>query len=636
MMLPNTQWFGTGFGHIGSTSKRGACTAPLACASADCWSRCCPTPSAASSATSVLPMMTLRVRFIDHPPWRRTVYSRGVRKTCHGLWLMADGIRTMVHGPYAISHQPSAIFSRQLSAVALAAALLFFGAGAALRSHDIPNDVTVQTFVKPEGTRLRLLVRVPLQAMRDMDYPKPRDTTRGDLMDLSRAESTLRDASTLWISDFLDVYENGVRLARPLVASVRAALPSDRSFSTYEEALTHVTGTPLPPDTEFVWSQGLLDVLFEYPIQSDGSEFAVEPRLARLGVRTLTVVRFQPPGGAVRAFEFSGDPGFVRLDPSRLQAARQFVKLGFFHLLDGSAYLLFLGCVVIPFRGVRSLAAIATAFTAAHSITLVASAYNLATDALWFPPLVETLIAVSIVYMALEDIVLAAGKQPQSAEGKQSHPPPRRRSFGEPRRSADAVQPGEGGSAQRSQRDSFSDGTGRDVGVDEIQRASAFSAISAVAFPSVLERRWLATFGFGLVYGFAFSFALRQMLQFGGAHRLTSVISFNVGIELGQLLLLALLVPSLNLLFRFVISERLATIILAAIVGHTGWHWMSGTYAVLRQFRFEWPAIDAALLASAMRWAMLAVIAVALHWLVFGVLRAARVDEPADDVVTHS
>jgi len=520
---------------------------------------------------------------------------------------MADG--TLSHLPYAISHQPSAIFS-----LALAVALLALAGSAPARAHDIPNDVTVQTFVKPDGSRLRVLVRVPLQAMRDIDYPKPRDTTRGDLMDLSRADSTLRDASTLWISDFLDVYENGARLSKPRVAAVRAALPSDRSFSSYQEAFARVTGPPLPPGTEFVWSQGLLDALFEYPIQSDRSEFAIEPRLARLGIRTLTVVRFLPPGGGVRAFEFYGDPGFVRLDPSRLQAASQFVRLGFAHFLDGGEYLLFLACVVIAFRRVRSLIAIVTAFTAAHSITLIASAYNLAPDALWFPPLVETLIAVSIVYMAVEDIVLAAGKQPQSPAGKQPQ------------------------SSPRSQSDSSSDGIQRDVGSsdDEIERVSAFSASSAVAFRSALQRRWLATFGFGLVYGFAFSFALRQMLQFAGTHRLTSVVAFNVGIELGVLLVLVLLVPSITLVFRFVVSDRLATIILAAIVGHTGWHWMTGTYAVLRQFRFEWPAIDAAFLASAMRWAMLAVVAVALYWLVFSVLRAAPADEPADDVVTHS
>src|SRR5262245_33752295 len=38
-------------------------------------------------------------------------------------------------------------------------------------AHDIPADVLVNMFVKPEGNRLRLLVRVPLGAMRDMNLP---------------------------------------------------------------------------------------------------------------------------------------------------------------------------------------------------------------------------------------------------------------------------------------------------------------------------------------------------------------------------------------------------------------------------------------------------------------------------------
>jgi len=51
---------------------------------------------------------------------------------------------------------------------------------------------------------------------------------------------------------------------------------------------------------------------------------------------------------------------------------------------------------------------------------------------------------------------------------------------------------------------------------------------------------------------------------------------------------------------------------------------MTERYGVLRQFRFEMPVIDAAFLASAMRWAMLAVIAAGLYWLVFGVLRMGK------------
>jgi hypothetical protein len=472
----------------------------------------------------------------------------------------------------ALSLQPSAL-------LAAFVALLVLAGSAVPAAHDIPNDVTVHTFLKPEGQRLRLVVRVPLMAMRDMDYPKPRDTRNSDLLDLGRADATLRDAATLWVSDYLDLYENGDKLPAPTVVSVRASLQSDKSFASYDEAIAHLTGPGLPEQTEFFWSQGLLDVLFEYPIQSDRSRFSIEPRLARLGIRTLTVLRFLPPGGAVRGFEFYGDPGLVQLDPRWHQAALQFVKLGFFHILDGTDHLLFLVCLVIPFRRFRSLVAVVTAFTVAHSITLIASAYNLAPDALWFPPLIETLIATSIVYMALENIAFTGQMEPQRPQSTHSN------------------------------------------------IFSANSAVSAVSSGRALKRRWLVTFGFGLVHGFGFSFALRQTLQFAGSHLLTSLLSFNIGVELGQLLVLVVLIPVLDLLFRYVVAERMGTILLSALVAHTAWHWMGERWELLRKFTFEWPAFDAAFLAGALRWMMLLVAAAALYWIVFGVLRPPRKSE---------
>jgi hypothetical protein len=410
-----------------------------------------------------------------------------------------------------------------------------------LSAHDIPNDVTIQTFFKPEGRRLRVAVRVPLAAMRDIDYPRRGPNTSG-LLDLGRADPTLRDAATLWLADFLDVYENDTKLPYPAVSAVRAALQSDASFASYDAALAHLTGPKLPDDTEFVWAQGLLDVLFEFPIQSDQSRFSIAPRFARLGIRTVTVVRFLPPGGAIRAFELDGDPGLVRLDPRWHQAAGRFIALGFEHILDGTDHLLFLFCLVIPFRRLRALVGVVTAFTAAHSVTLIASAYGLAPDALWFPPLIETLIAVSIVYMALENIV----------------------------------------------------GTGA----------------------AVLRRRWMVAFAFGLVHGFGFSFALRRTLQFAGSHLLASLLSFNIGVELGQLLVLVAMIALLEPLFRYVVAERVGTIVLSALVAHTAWHWMGERWAVLRQFRIEWPAFDLAFWASAMRWAMVAVILAGVWWLI--------------------
>jgi hydrogenase/urease accessory protein HupE len=124
-----------------------------------------------------------------------------------------------------------------------------------------------------------------------------------------------------------------------------------------------------------------------------------------LGVTVQTTLRFLSPDRPERAFSLHNDPGLVRLDPRWFQAAGRFVVDGFFHILAGTDHLLFLFCLIIPFRRMRSLLLIVTSFTVAHSITLIASAYGMAPDSLWFPPLVETLIATSIVYMALENIV---------------------------------------------------------------------------------------------------------------------------------------------------------------------------------------------------------------------------------------
>jgi len=51
----------------------------------------------------------------------------------------------------------------------LLAALTFFVAP--VLAHDIPRDVTVQMFFKPEGQTLRVLMRVPLKGIMDIEFP---------------------------------------------------------------------------------------------------------------------------------------------------------------------------------------------------------------------------------------------------------------------------------------------------------------------------------------------------------------------------------------------------------------------------------------------------------------------------------
>jgi hypothetical protein len=125
------------------------------------------------------------------------------------------------------------------------------------------------------------------------------------------------------------------------------------------------------------------------------------------------------------------------------------------------------------------------------------------------------------------------------------------------------------------------------------------------------------------VHGFGFSFVLRDSLQFAGSHLLTSLLAFNVGVELGQLLVLAAVVPALRLAFRFVVEERMGTIILSAIVAHTAWHWMTDRGSQLMQF--PWPTMDTLWLTDIVEWTMAGVAVAATIWIA-RVLVLARAD----------
>ena len=64
-----------------------------------------------------------------------------------------------------------------------------------------------------------------------------------------------------------------------------------------------------------------------------------------------------------------------------------------------------------------------------------------------------------------------------------------------------------------------------------------------------VSRRWLVSFCFGLVHGFGFSSALRE-LGLPAQGLLFSLLGFNVGVELGQALVVAICLPLLILLRR--------------------------------------------------------------------------------------
>ncbi len=395
----------------------------------------------------------------------------------------------------------------------------------------------MHAWAKPKDDRLHVLVRVPLTLLLNLNLPK-----RGiGYLELSQLDDGLRTAVAAIAKD-LEFFQDGRRLALA-AGEGRISLPSDRSFESYETALANIHGPRLPEKTDVFWNQGYFDAHLHYPIRSAQAGFSLDFHVSPgLGDRLKLDVRFLSPSGAVRAYELRTGAGEVAIDPRWHQAAWIFVKAGFFHILDGADHLLFLLCLVIPFRRIRPLVAIITSFTVAHSITLIASAWGLAPEGKWFPPLVETLIAASIFYMALEN-VLAAN----------------------------------------------------------------------------LRRRWLITGAFGLVHGFGFSFVLKQDLQFVGSHLLLSLLSFNLGVELGQLLVLLIVLPLLALFFRLPFAPRYGVLILSLLIADTGWRWLLDRAAGLRHV--DWPIPRVAAVLALLRWGALAALLAGAAWLAIRSLR---------------
>jgi hydrogenase/urease accessory protein HupE len=92
--------------------------------------------------------------------------------------------------------------------------------------------------------------------------------------------------------------------------------------------------------------------------------------------------------------------------PSRLETIRQYLVLGFTHILpEGLDHILFVLGMFLLTRRVRDVLAQVTAFTVAHSITLGLTMYGAVSVS---PRVVEPAIALSIAYIAVENVFTAS------------------------------------------------------------------------------------------------------------------------------------------------------------------------------------------------------------------------------------
>ena len=252
----------------------------------------------------------------------------------------------------------------------MAAALLALTLQAALGAHDIPDEIVLQSYVRPQQDRLQVLLRIPLIAIADANLPK--DGT--GYLAMRYLDPALREAANQ-ISNGIVFLEGDERLANYELMNARISLPSDRSFNSYEGALNRVRGARLPDTTQVYYNQGFLDLELSFPIRSQDSRFSMRVLFGRgMANRTATYINFIRPDGAVREFRMHDDTSLVRLDPQTHEAAWVFLTAGFYRFLDGLDHLLFVVALAIPYRRARDLVAPIAAFAVAHSITLTLAA----------------------------------------------------------------------------------------------------------------------------------------------------------------------------------------------------------------------------------------------------------------------
>jgi hydrogenase/urease accessory protein HupE len=121
------------------------------------------------------------------------------------------------------------------------------------------------------------------------------------------------------------------------------------------------------------------------------------------------LLRYQSAYGITQAARMTpANPIAVILQKAdRWQVARTYFVTGVEHILMGYDHLLFVLCLVLLLNGAWRVAATVTAFTIAHSLTLVVTTLELISVP---GPPVEAAIALSIVFLAVEIVKRKPGE----------------------------------------------------------------------------------------------------------------------------------------------------------------------------------------------------------------------------------
>lgn len=226
--------------------------------------------------------------------------------------------------------------------------------------------------------------------------------------------------------------------------------------------------------------------------------------LSELLGKSDAIARFVPRDGPVQSFRLtSKDPSAeILTEPDALSVLGDYFVIGAEHIIFGWDHLLFVIALVLLVRVPWPVVKAATAFTVAHSITLITAV--LGYSGLPGRP-VEALVALSIVFLAVEVAIVLRDPDRQTLTRR---------------------------------------------------------------FP------WAVAFIFGLIHGFGFAGALAD-IGLPQTQLATALLAFNIGVEAGQLLVVALTLVVLAALKRAPDAYQTGALKFATYaIGITGSFWM--------------------------------------------------------------
>jgi len=250
----------------------------------------------------------------------------------------------------------------------------------AARAHELGKMQVYADFLKDGTYRVEIVVDDEHLAPSDAGGPAG-ETRYGPIAGFPPDQEKIFGRFLTRVADGAEIRFDDKRVEPRL--SIVQPDPGSNSFSG--QIRLRLAGTIPGGSKIFVWSQR--EPVGSYPLvlQNEGDESALWGWLE--GGKT------SPP------FELSK----AVIPPTRLEIVRRYLALGFTHILPkGADHILFILGIFLLSRKLKPLLLQVTAFTLAHTLTLGLSLYGIVSLS---PRIVEPLIAVSIVFVAVENIL---------------------------------------------------------------------------------------------------------------------------------------------------------------------------------------------------------------------------------------